>query len=239
MDLSKWTDIQPNVKFNHTNKRFYNKFFFKIVYQIDYASSIGLGRNNDELISYLYRRVVNSYKSQDLDCDRDLSFKNLCDHLLHLKKVIDTVKKDKKRVRIENKTVAFFGNSLEELYQLATGPLRLFLSKLQTISIVANDTEKELLENNYIILRNDLGYAYRVNIRSGFYPNTNNLVSVRDYIEQIKNEVRIGKNLLSSFNQFNKYLNGGYFYVNDVRLVDMIRLIEPTLVRSIQKVAVQ
>jgi len=237
MDLSKWTNIQPDIKFKYTNKRFYNKFFFKIVYQINYASSIGWDK--DELISHLYRRVVNSYKSEDFDRVQDLSFKNLCDNLLHLKAVIDTIKKDKKRVRIENKTVAFFDNNLDELYQLAIGPLQRFLPKLQVVSVLANDTEKQLLENNYVILRNDLGYTYRVNIRSGFYPNTNNLVSVRDYIEQIKNEVRIGKNLLSSFNQLNKYLNGGYFYVNDVRLVDMIRLIEPTLVRSIQKVAVQ
>jgi hypothetical protein len=235
MDLSKWTNHCPGIKILHSDRKFYNKFYYKITYEIANAYLVNITKSDTDLKKYFSMRVMRG--KQDLIELTASQIKHV-DHLCQLREFV-TKFKQHGRVRTERNTVAFFTNDLDTFYHDATVDLNFFTKNLVSVSVIGDTTHKQLLDDNYVILRTDIGYKFKVNLRGGNYRNPQNLKSLAVYLKQINDQVRIGKSLLSQLSLPYKYLQGGYFYVNDLRLVDIVRLIEPSLIRSIQKVAIQ
>ena len=223
------------IKVLYSNRKFYNKFYYKITYDIPNAYLVNFVKSDEELKKYYSLRVQRGDLSQTKLTQLQEEYLN------RLYQLRDFVSKFKQhgRVRTERNVIAFFTNDLDAFYLDAKVVLDHYKTKLVSISVIADETHRQLLDDNCIILRTDIGYKFKVNIRGGYYHNPQNLKSLAEYLKQIKDQVRIGKSLLSQLGLPYKYLQGGYFYVNDLRLVDIARLIEPSLVRSIQKVAVQ
>lgn len=236
MDLSKWVNSYPNIKVSCSNRKFYNKFYYKITYDIPHSYLVNFVRSNEDLKKYYSMRI--SRKEELFTNPLTASQTEYLNKLCGLRDFVHKFKQHG-RVRTEKNTISFFTNDLDRFYQHGIEDLADFKHRLIGVSAITNDAHKQLLDENFVLLRTDIGYKFKVNMRSGYYKNFQNLKSLANYIEQIRDQVRIGNGLLSQLNSPYKYLQGGYFYVNDLRLVDIVRLIEPSLVRSIQKVAVQ
>lgn len=237
MDLSKWANTYPNIKVSYSNRKFYNKFYYKITYDIAYSYLVNFVRSDEDLKRYYLLRVA--HKDDMINTILNKSQTEYLNKLRCLKNFVDKFKKQDGRVRTERSTISFFTNDLDSFYQYTINDMLDFDQKLTGLSVIANDAHKKLLDDNFLLLKTDIGYKFRVNMRSGNYSNVQNLKSLANYFIEIKDQIRIGDNLLSQLSTPYKYLQGGYFYVNDLRLVDIVRLIEPSLVRSIQKIAVQ
>ena len=73
-------------------------------------------------------------------------------------------------------------------------------------------------------------------ISDGFYRDFKERVALAAYLENIGDQARVSKYFIKDLRGANKYLKGNYFHVKDPRLVDMLHLIMPKIVRSVQQV---
>lgn len=235
MDISKWTELNPAINVVRTNSKFYNRYPYKISYYIFGAFVLSYAKNTTEIHRVISRKL---YTSQTVNSAEFLISVN--DHV----RILDTIRVNLEtypvtfRKRTENNALSLFYDDLDQLYDFAAGPMQAHKSDLVLLSTV-NQNELELLNQGLIILRKPIPYNYRVNLRSGYYRDPTNIIALANYIRQIPDEIKIGQQLLHGMIQGNKYLNGGYFYIRDKRILDIITLIHPTLIRSYQRIVFQ
>lgn len=234
MDTSKWTDINGKIKIEPTRNKFYKKYLTKLVYYIPYSNCIDSADYNQLTLTRNFGRCV----FRDLAPSRIMP-KSMELHHERLKHLLDQILELRQygRSRIEKSYVSMFASE-DQLYNLATNGMKIFADDLYSVSVPRNDYEQDLLEQDYILLKQDNGFQYRVNIRSGAYSNKQNLQHLLTYLVNLGDQVGVNKGLKQEIARNYKYLSGGYFYINDLKLLDMIRLIDPTFVKSFQKIKV-
>lgn len=220
MDTSQWYSINPNIKIIRTKKKFYNRYNHKLVYRVTGASSIPnnksienfnfrIGRYHNGVVSASIADVYNLYYERD---------KNL-------------------KFRIEGNALGIFCEDIDYLYQTASTKLKNHAP--QILSTVLDQIQQDLLEQGLIIVKTPTDYIWRINLRSGFCKNLNDRHGLAKYLVNLGDEVKITKNLLAELASTTKYWSGGYFHVRDPKLADMIRLIVPNLVKSVDQLVVQ
>lgn len=229
MDTSKWTNLNPCIQFKRTQKKYYNRFSIKLIYTIKGASRIAYARNHDD-VEYRYR-----LKFVDRQIKTTEQFKYLC----YLKDLFDVINKVKQvaRVRIESDTVAIFGTE-DVLENLTNGLLSTYNHLLKTVYLVSSEQEQKLIDQGYILLRRPTDYQYRVNIRSGYFSSDSGLKSFLEYANNLPEDIQMTDYLKYRIRSGHKYFSGSYFYIKDLKVLSMIMLIEPTLVKSYQKIKV-
>ena len=232
MDLSLWTNLNNKIIIENSNRLYYKQYLYKLSYKVYNVAILAIRDviNEEKLEFYLtikYKRLGQLYQKNHI-------FETLNDFRLASEEI-----KSCGRRRIESSTICFFSNDIDLLYRLASQNLLEHKEKICSLTVANNEIEKKFIEDGYLIMRENLGFKYRVNIRSGFQKSAESLPNLGRYLEQIPGEVRITKKLLSGLKSGTKYFHGGYFYINDERIIDIIRLMDPTLIRSLQKIVVQ
>lgn len=219
MDISNWTNYNPDIKVLYTNRLFYSKYLYKLSYRFDKARY--LRYEKVDILSRFYRSgslTISEY-------ERILDFKN------NLEK-----RKPNIAYRVEGNVLNIFSKSLQDLHDLAYRDLFKFQQFIVSISLPKSaDIETEILSGKFISTLGSL-YKYRVKTRSKFYKNIESKFQVGNYLAAIKSEIRIGKSFLDNFKNTNKYVNQGYFYCNDSGIVDLIRLIDYSLIIRVENV---
>jgi hypothetical protein len=221
MDTFNWTDLNPDVQFERTKKRFYNKFSTKIVYTIKRFNKISGEQNHNDKTPKEFGHLKNC------------CLENLLDLIAEIKKIA--------KVRIEsdiNHIYVFIFGHVEDLKNIATGLLSPFKQYLHTVSLVSNKKEQELINDGYILLRRPTNFQYRVNMRSGFFSNNNGLNCFLEYANNSPEDIQLTDHLKYRIRSGHKYFSRNYFYIKDLSVLSMIMLIEPTLVKSHQKIKV-
>lgn len=226
MDLSHWYKISPNVKIVDTRKKFYNKYVYKLVYHVVGASSIIMQAEPSTFFKY---RVPSRHIGKP-----DPGFSNNeYQSFLELYKEKDS----RLKFRFEGHSVSIFSNDFNLLYDIARD--RLCYSQVQLISCVRCQEDLDLLDKDYIITRTPSEYCYKITVRDGIYRNMTDRQGLYNYLKNLDAEVKITKKYLEIIRGPNKYISGGYFYLKDPLLVDMVRLIMPDLIRSVHQIVVK
>lgn len=226
MDLSHWYKLNPNVKIVDTKKKFYNKFFYKLVYEVVGASSIVL--QAEPTAFYKYRMPNRHIRKPDPGFNH-----SEYQSFLELYKEKDS----RLKFRFEGHSVSIFSNDFDLLHDIAKN--RLIYTKVQLISCVKSQEELDLLDKDYIITRVPSEYCYKVTVRDGIYRNMADRQGLYNYLKNLGAEVKITKKYLEVLRGPNKYISSGYFYLKDPLLVDMVKLIMPNLVRSVHQLVVK
>lgn len=228
MDTSKWISINPDVRFKKIQKKFYNRFTTKLVYKIKGARSLSYTRNHDDIEFHFRAKLPNP---RNINAKQ---FQRLC----YLKDLFDLISKIKKvaRVRIESDRMSIFGDE-GVLEELAHGSLAPFKHLLETVYLASNQIEQQLIDEGYILLRRPTDFQYRVHMRPGFYVKSN-LKNFLEYANNVPEEIKMTDDLKFQLQLGHKYFNGNYFYIKDPKILDVIILIDPTLVKSYQKIKV-
>lgn len=227
MDTSLWANRFKKLKIVDTRKKFYNEYLHKLTYHNIRGAWLLC---NTKSFSQ-FARKYSSYQMGKYST-------SLTDENFEVLKIFfELYQCSALRLRVERNTISIFSNDLELLYKVASETLK-FIEPIQ-LSTVISESQRNLLEQGFIILKDQTDYNWRVNIRSGIYKNYQERNSLVTYFNNIGDQVKISKNLLLQFTGTNKYVSAGYFYVKDIDIVNIIRLIMPTLVRSIDRVVVQ
>ena len=235
MDLSRWYNINPTIKIVETTKKFYSKYLYKIVYELPGVSLLPYTRNEEH---FLYK--ISTYESRRWSNYRPSTAGHLLStetavKLLLLYKVYS--ESSDLRFRTEGHNISIFSNDLESLYEIATVNLSGCSGNITTVSMPLSQHSHDVLEQDYIIVRTPTDYLYRVNLKNG-WSNKTDIVNLANYLEGVKDEVKVPRCFLADLKKHNKYLTGRYFYVRDPKLIDMLVLIAPLLILSIQQLKV-
>ncbi|NBW57424.1 hypothetical protein EBR43_06500 [bacterium] len=224
MDLSQWLELKPDLLIVPTRCKFYRKFVHKLSYDlIEGAFAIPGSQSIEEIEKRLsYSRRTLSFETKK-----------------HIHELFEIYRCRKNyRMRFEGSSFSIFSNDLEELFAIASRKIPDLVEKISFLSTIVDSNQQQALEKDQIILKKPISYTHRVTVREGFYLNYNERNALAQYILNLGNQVRISKKYILEIKQGHKYLQSGYFYVQDPRIVDMIRLIIPSIVRSIQEVVV-
>lgn len=223
-DTSQWYDLNSAIKIVETNKKFYKFYMHKLVYTIPGSYAVANGNSIEDvkkIIMRTYPSDIVAYKLSSI-----LAF-----HQFYIERRSYDV-----RCRIERNTVSIFAKDSQTLYQLATNQLSSYIPEI--LSTVTCEKTRDSLDKGFQIMKQETEYKFKVNIRDGFYKIVDDRRHLANYLQGLGDEVKITKNILSALGSSNKYMSSGYFYVKDLRVVDLIKLIAPTVIRSVQPIVV-
>lgn len=226
MDLSQWYKFKPDLIVVATNRKFYNKFVHKVNYEQIYgAFSIPRSQSWNDA-------------RQKLKQSRRYNFTD--SYLEKLAEVFAVYKNrgDTYRMRFEGATVGIFCNDLNILLDISSRQMPNYKDNISFVSTITDSAQQQALDQNKIILKRFTECTHRVTLRDGYYADYTERHALAQYLKNLNDQVKISKKYLKEIEQGYKYLRSGYFYVQDPRVVDMIRLIMPNIVRSIQEVVV-
>lgn len=220
MDISQWYNVNEHINIVATKKKFYNRYLHKLVYQVYGATSIPYNKDVQDFFFKLSRfhddvAHASIYEFYNVFHEKDQNLK----------------------FRIEGSTLAIFCEDINYLYSLAS--TRFKNAKPHTLSTILDQKQEILLEQGLIIVKTPTDHIWRVNLRSGLCKNLHERHGLAEYLVNLGQEVKITKKMLYDLKSTAKYFGGGYFHVKDPRLVDMIRLIVPNLVKSVNQLVVQ
>lgn len=225
MDISQWSKLNKKIKISYSNRKFYKRYLYKVVYRLPGCVYFSMSESTDQLMHRIER-------SQRLDSNRSIvDYKALSDFFEIYQSDRDI------RFRSEFSSLSIFVPDYAELVKLVTQDLSKYTDRLVEVSLV-HDRDLEHIEAGKVILREDIGYKYKVTLRGGYKRHTENMLSLGQYLSNLGDEIKIGKQLLPAIMLGNKYLSAGYFYVNDPRIVDLITLIDPHIVRYYQEIVI-
>jgi hypothetical protein len=142
------------------------------------------------------------------------------------------------KFRIEGCTFNMYSNSEQLLYQLASVELEPWKKSLVSISLVESDSARELLEKGMTIVKTKPEYIYRVKLKEGFQ-KTSERTGLAVYLHNLGKDIRLSELMFDRLKADTKYFSGGYVYLNDPRLIDMLKLVAPNLIGPVDQMVNQ
>lgn len=237
MDTSFWIRCNPKITVEHTVKKFYGKFLYKIVL---YCPAGRLIDGKGGMLALLDHRK-NVYKHinqsgwwghrQNRDLDRaDII---LLDALRTIRKNSTSIK-----MRVEEPRIQIYAATESELVNLVTNHLQPFVANIESVAGPANEEAAEVLNAGAIIRKTDNGYSHKVILRDGRYS-----MEIKESILQYLNGLQLEQAGITDscremFKKPNSYLWNCYFYTNDPSITTFLNLISPGIVSNIHELVV-
>lgn len=237
MDTSFWIRCNPKLTVEHTVKKFYGKYLYKIVV---YCPAGRLLDSKGPMDKELTRRKeiykhVNQSGWWGHRQNRDL---NQADPLL-----LETLRSVKRsssgiKMRVEEPRIQIYASTEDELVNLVLDHLQPYVKNIETIVGPANEHDIDVLNSGAIIRKTDNGYSHKVILRDGRYtPEVKE--TILQYLDSLQIEV-VGvpsscRNMLS---KSTSYIWNCYFYTNDPSVTTFLTLIQPGIVSNIHELVV-
>ncbi|CAB4129352.1 hypothetical protein UFOVP112_450 [uncultured Caudovirales phage] len=238
MDTSFWIQCNPKIAVEHTTKKYFGKYLYKIVVYCPAGRLIDGKRSNmsDEL---QHRRDVTRHINQSgwwgARQNKDLDNANifLLDTLRTIRRNPNGVK-----LRVEEPRVQIYAGSEDELMTLVTDHLQPYVKDIESIAGPVNDKHAEILNSGAIIRKTDIGYTHKVILRDGRY-STEIKENLLSYLTSIGPEtINVSTGLSNALSKNNSFIWNAYFYTNDPSVVTFINLVHPGLVLNIHELVV-
>lgn len=230
MALLDWNKINKNIITTYTKKKFYNKYLYRLSYNVPGIRIIHWTKNELDLKI----RVLNWNDQAQMQLNRvQANHAQLLDFYRLYQQ-----KNENLKFRIEHNTFNIYSDSEEFLYDLACTELKPWYRHLMSVSLVESADDLKLLEQGFTIVKKEPSYAFRVKIREGFFKDAERQ-GLALYLKNLGEEIRITKLMLSRLTGNTKYFGGGYVYVSDPRLIDMLKLVAPSLIGPVNQMVSQ
>lgn len=238
MDISFWTQCNPNIRVEHTTKKFFGRYLYKMVVFAPGGRAIdskrGIAADVQHRIDIQKDTVKTSwwwYRNPNLDQANIEQLEQL-----------NCIKANRKSlnilVRIEEPYVQIYSESLEQLQNIVDQYLGNFKSSVNAIAY-PEDHVVDALNSGAIIRKKDIGYRYKVTLRDGRY-DTDNKVAVLNYLTELDESV--AKLPTSCYMMLAKnygYIWNCYFYTNDPSVTSFLSLIVPGMVLNIHELVIE
>lgn len=237
MDTSFWIRCNPKVTVEHTVKKFYGKFLYKIVI---YCPAGRLIDNKGPMDKELTRRKeiykhVNQSGWWGARQNRDLDHASipLLETLRSIRKSSSGVK-----LRVEEPRIQIYAATEDELVNLVLDHLQPFVKSIESVSGPANEEAVEVLNSGAIIRKTDNGYTHKVVLRDGRY-RMEVKETILQYLDSLQVEIAgIPNSCREMFTKSSSYVWNCYFYTNDPSVTTFLNLIQPGIVSNIHELVV-
>lgn len=235
-DLSYWTQLNPNIKYEATRKQFFNQYLCKLV--LDCPAGRLINESPVDIKDSLSRRIQdarwhNYGGSWAVRRNKDL---DRADAIL-LGALID-IKKDYSEVkfRVEEPWVQIYAEAEDTLKVIAQRIPAGFRNSITAISFPETEEQAKLLKENKILLgpNSKVSYKYKVCLRDGNYP-VETKKQVLDFLCNLGPEAQISKGTQHMLARPYEYSWGCFVYVNDPNVLTFLNLISPNMVGQIHE----
>ena len=237
MDTSFWIQLNPKITVEHTTKKYFGRFLYKIVV---YCPAGRLIDSKGDMPSALeHRRSISKHINHSgwwgVRQNRDLDNANieLLDCFRNLRRNSSGLK-----LRVEEPRIQIYSANEEDLINLIETQLQPFANYVEAISGPANEACADILNSGAIIRKTDIGYTHKVILRDGRYSSDTkeNLLS---YLTSIGPEnINVPTSLINMLTKHSSFIWNAYFYTNDPSVITFINLMHPGLVLNIHELIV-
>jgi hypothetical protein len=238
MDISKWIQFNPKLTVEHTTKKYFGKYLYKIVV---YCPAGRLVDSKDPMDQALeHRRSITKHINQsgwwgarhhrDLD-NADVEFLD----------VLRNIRQDRTlgiKLRVEEPRVQIYANTESELLHLAETQLKSYGNKIESIAGPANDDCANILNTGAIIRKKDLGFKYKVILRDGRYsPEIKS--ALLSYLGNLEaGLIKVPMSGVEMLQKSTGFIWNLYLYTNDPSITTFLELISPGIVLNCHELVV-
>jgi len=233
MDILSWTKLNPEIQLNNVNRRYFNKYYYKLEIEVIGASflrypemtidqQINL-RRNVRTINYggSWRRRVQMPRDQDIELLKAI--------ILHRPAF-----ENKLQFRIEEPHLQAYSDNEDVLYEFATITSGADTQHIKKIFRPKDDHCLDLLKQGYTISSVATEYPFKVSVREGRY-NVQNKHQILNYLRSIPELVKLPEHFVSAMEKEYESVWNCYFYTQDKDICTMLALINPSFVRTIEE----
>lgn len=237
MDTLFWTRCSPNITVEHTTKKYYGKYLYKIVVYCPAGRLVDAKGPMDKELEHrksIYKHINQSgwwghRHNRDLD-NADIP---LLETLRTIRKTVAGIK-----LRVEEPRIQIYANDENDLIQLVNDHLKPFSKNIEAISGPSDDQAAAVLNSGAIIRKTDNGYTHKVILRDGRY-GSEIKETILNYLDNLHIEtVGIPKSCREMFGKSSSYVWNCYFYTNDPSVTTFLNLIQPGLVSNCHELVV-
>lgn len=234
INKAQWTTDYPNIKFGCTTKQYFNQYCFKLVLFSPGGRSIYNKSLSIEKSLEIRQQINKSYNyGGSWRVGGANRYLNLADiDLLNYIKNKKTDLKNIIKIRIEEPFVTIYADSEELLFQFAQGMPRKSVEKIELVAGPESQSAMDLLKTGAIILNKPTFYQFKITLRDGRY-SAETKANLYAYLNQLGDEISIPGGPRSNMTKNSSWMYNVYFYCNDEKLVTVLNLIEPNIVRTI------
>jgi hypothetical protein len=237
MDILSWTQCNPKIAVDHTLKKYFGRYLYKIIV---YAPA---GRLIDEKVS------INSALEHRLAVTKNINqsgwwghrYNKDLDHAdIELLETLRDLRRNPNglKLRVEEPRVQIYAETETELLNLINNQLKPFCKYVESIAGPADSEAEEVLNSGAIIRKTDIGYTHKVIIRDGRYTSEIKM-SILRYLTNLNGDtLTISDNLIAMLTGRSGYVWNAYFYTNDPSVTMFLNLIHPNLVLNIHELVV-
>jgi hypothetical protein len=232
-----WKKLIPKVEVQDTQKKYFGQYLYKLELLANGARSINATADIQSAITLRINsyRSVNYGGSWHAHTNWQLQQANYAwlEYLKHKK--FDLA--EGLKLRIEEPKVQIYSETERGLVQFITQIPQQFRQYGIAVYRPANDEQLTLLEAGIKIVKNAPKYRYKISFRDGKYaPETKQ--QILNYLTALEDQVKLPTRCQEQLEKMDfGYVWDCYVYTNDVNITTFIRLISPTLVRSITEMA--
>jgi hypothetical protein len=141
------------------------------------------------------------------------------------------------KFRIEQDIFNIYSNSETYLYRVANLVLGEYKSRITEICRPESDEAKAKLDQGFTIVKKDPTHPYRVRLKEGFQ-TADERQGLATYLKNLKDDVKITTFMLDRLGGTYKYFSGGYIYVKDRRIIDLLILVSPNMIGTVNQMVI-
>lgn len=238
MDTSFWIQCNPKITVEHTTKKYFGRYLYKIVV---YAPAGRLIDNKDPLDQALAHRKdvtkhinYGGYWGHRANKDLDRANLPLLEVLRDLRKNADNIK-----LRVEEPRIQIYAKTESELKDLISSHFQPFTTNIESFAGPADVDAEIFLNSGAIIRKTNNGYSHKVILRDGRY--TNDIKSsISQYLNGLGEDlVGVPASCQDMLVKSSGYIWNAYFYTNDPSVIMFLNLMHPGLVLNCHELVVQ
>ncbi len=244
MDTLFWIQCSPNIRVEHTSKKYFNKYLCKLVV---YAPAGRLIESKEPIANGInYRKQIvrsvnhgGSWWASHHDRQEAMLDQADVEFLEFLRSARQT-KLLGIKLRIEEPLIQIYCNNEDTLKELVS---QHFWPKwqrkyIESVSAPATAEAADLLNTGAIIRKTENGFRYKVLVKDGHYGAATK-ESIRQYLQGVGlDNAYMPKGFEKQLLKGN-YIWSGYFYINDTSLLSFLELIRPGTVTNFHELVVQ
>jgi hypothetical protein len=239
MDTLFWIQCNPKIQIDHTTKKYFGQYLYKIVLYSPAGRLIDSKESIQKALEHrrVLMREVNHGGWWGSRNNRDL------DHAdVELLIVLRNVRHDCElglKLRVEEPRIQIYAKTNEQLQDFVSNFLNVAQrSKIESISGPADAVAEQVLNTGAIIRKTNIGYRYKIILRDGRY--TKEIKSqILNYFNNLgPDQIHLPRAAQNMLKNTNSFIWNVYFYSNDLRINDFINLIQPGIISNYHELVV-
>jgi hypothetical protein len=241
MDTSAWIQYNPKITVDHTLKKYYGKYLYKLVVYAPAGRLINSKPKESVEQALARRREIFSNISHGswwgIRQNQDLANANV--ELLEILRGIRLQRLPSVKLRVEEPRVQIYAETQQQLLDLVNTHFgSQFYSHIESVAGPADSRAEAILNSGAIIRKTEAGYRYKVILRDGRY-GADAKQNILQYLLNLgEDQAHLPKSAHDMLSKSTSYAWNLYFFANDPQVTSFLSLIQPGLVSNIHELVV-